>query len=290
MISVLILTKDEEQDLPGCLESVAWSDDVHVFDSYSTDRTVEIAENTGAKVTLRKFDDYASQRNAALIMLPYCHQWILILDADERIPMSLLKEFERRLSQAPETTNGFRIRRRDYFGKTWLKHSQMTPYYVRLVRRGKALYHREINEVIQVDGQVEELSEYFEHYPFSKGLAHWLSKHNKYSSMEAHRWIEEYKNSIEFSLKKAVFSKDFSERRYHQKGLFYKIPGRPIIKWLYLVIWRKSFLDGYAGIKNATLQAIYEYFIVIKTKELLSSHSQQAEFVSEKSKELVLRS
>ena len=257
MISVLILTKNEEQDLPACLKSVAWCDDVHVFDSHSTDRTIEIAEKAGAKVTLRRFDGYASQRNAALTTLDYIYPWILILDADERIPETLVDEFEQRIKQTPLSVNGFRIRRRDYFGKTWLKHSQMTPFYVRLVRKGKASYHREINEVLQVEGQVDELKGHFEHYPFSKGLSHWLSKHNQYSSMEAQRWVDEHKNAIKFSLKKALFSQDFSDRRYHQKGLFYKIPGRPIIKWLYLVLWRRSFMDGYAGLTKMPLSKLF---------------------------------
>jgi glycosyltransferase involved in cell wall biosynthesis len=273
MISVLILTKNEEQDLPGCLKSVSWSDDVHVFDSCSDDKTVEIARNAGANVTIRPFDGYASQRNAALHDVQYSNDWILILDADERVPLELVTELTNRIKQAGPDVNGFRIRRRDYFNNTWLKHSQMTPFYVRLIRKGKAHYHREINEVLQVDGTIQDVDGYFEHYPFSKGLSHWLSKHNVYSTLEAKRWIEENSGTIDFSVKKALFSKDFGEKRYHQKGLFYKIPGRPVIKWLYLVIWRRSFLDGYAGITNATLQAIYEYFIVIKTKEMLTKRS-----------------
>jgi hypothetical protein len=80
---------------------------------------------------------------------------------------------------------------------------------------------------------------------------------------------------MQFSLKKAFFSKDFSEKRYHQKGLFYKLPLRPLIKWFYMVIIRRSFLDGMAGIKYATLQSIYEYFIVLKTKELLSKQKRK---------------
>ncbi|WP_245826243.1 glycosyltransferase family 2 protein [Spirosoma rigui] len=272
MISVLILTKNEEQDLPGCLKSVSWSDDVHVFDSCSNDRTVDIAQQAGAHVTIRPFDGYASQRNAAL-GAAFTNDWILILDADERVPLELVTELTKRIQQAGPEVSGFRIRRRDYFNNTWLKHSQMTPFYVRLVRKGKAHYHREINEVLQVDGTIQDVDGYFEHYPFSKGLSHWLSKHNVYSTLEAKRWIEENSGTIEFSLKKALFSKDFGEKRYHQKGLFYKIPGRPVIKWLYMVIWRRSFLDGYAGITNATLQAIYEYFIVIKTKEMLTKRT-----------------
>ena len=268
MISVVILTKNEEQDLPGCLASVSWSDDVHVFDSFSTDQTVALAIQAGATVTQRVFDGYAKQRNAALA-LPYKNEWLFILDADERIPAALIAEIDTTLQSVAADVDGFRIRRRDFLNQTWLKHAQISPFYVRLVRRGKASYHREVNEVIEVPGKINELKGYFDHYPFSKGYRHWLDKHNVYSTMEAQRWIDEHNDNMQFSFKKALFSKDFSEKRYHQKGLFYKIPGRYIIKWFYMVIWRRAFLDGKAGLTYATLQSIYEYFIILKTKELL---------------------
>jgi glycosyltransferase involved in cell wall biosynthesis len=274
MISVVILTKNEEQDLPGCLASLKWSDDVHVFDSFSTDKTCEIATLAGAHLTQRKFDGYSSQRNASLNEVNYKYSWILILDADERIPKALVEEMFEVVSFANTPVNGFRIRRRDFLGKNWLKHAQISPYYIRLIRRGKARYHREINEVLEVEGEVGQLGNYFDHYPFSKGYSHWLHKHNQYSTLEAQRWIEEHETNMEFSLKKAFFSKDFSEKRYHQKGLFYKLPGRPLIKWLYMVIVRRAFLDGPAGVTYATLQSIYEYFIVLKTKELLKRPKQ----------------
>ncbi len=268
-ISVLILTKNEEQDLPDCLKAVNWCDDIHVFDSLSDDKTLEIAENFGVKITQRKFDNYAAQRNAALENCEFKYAWIFILDADERIPETLWLEIKQKLPNISRDVNGFRIRRRDFLNNTWLKHAQISPFYIRLVRRGKAHYHREINEVIEVDGKVENLSSYFDHYPFSKGYTHWLNKHNLYSTMEAKRWIQEQNGHFNFSIKKALFSKDFTEKRYHQKGLFYKLPGRPLIKWLYMVFGRRAFLDGSAGITYATLQSIYEYFIVLKTKELL---------------------
>ena len=274
MISVLILTKNEEKDLTGCLKSVSWCDDVHVFDSFSDDRTVEIGRKAGAKVTQRKFDNYAAQRNSALNDIQYKYKWVLIIDADERTPEQLIPQLKQQIQQAKDSVSAFRIRRRDYMGSTWLKHSQMTPYYIRLVRLGKVHYHREINEVLNVDGAIEDIDGYFDHYPFSKGLQHWLHKHNQYSSMEAQRWIDEHKGTINFSVNKALFSRDFSEKRYHQKGIFYKIPGRPLIKWMYMVFWRFSFLDGRAGMANATLQAIYEYFIVLKTRELLQKEKQ----------------
>jgi glycosyltransferase involved in cell wall biosynthesis len=273
MISVVILTKNEEQDLPFCLESISWCDDIHILDSYSTDRTIDIANEAGAKVTQRKFDGYASQRNAALEMLDYKYQWILILDADERVPNNLVPLLYYNIQKATNDISGFRLRRRDFLDNTWLKHAQISPLYIRLIRRGKARYHREINEVLEVDGKVEEIDGYFDHYPFSKGLTHWLSKHNQYSSMEAIRWVEESKGAVSFSLQKAIFSQDFSDKRFHQKGLFYKIPGRPLIKLLYMLIWRKAFLDGRAGFKYAALQSIYEYFIVLKTKEILNKEN-----------------
>lgn len=269
MISILILTKNEEQDLPDCLKSVSWCDDVHVFDSYSIDKTINISNMYGAKVSQRKFDNYASQRNAALETLLFKYEWVFILDADERIPISLKEEIEQKLSKVGQNVNGFRIRRRDFLNNTWLKYAQISPYYIRLVRKGKARYHREINEVLEIDGEVEDLDGYFNHFPFSKGYSHWLNKHNQYSSMEAKRWIDEQNGNYTFSFKKALFSKDFTEKRYHQKGLFYKLPGRPLIKWFYMVIIRRAFLDGSAGLTYAFLQSIYEYFIVLKTKELI---------------------
>ena len=270
MVSVLILTKNEENDLPGCLESVAWCDDIHVFDSYSTDSTGQIALLAGAKVTQRKFDGYASQRNAALDAVDYKHDWLLILDADERVPDALVKNIYEAIQNAPAGVNGYRIRRRDYLWDTWLKHAQISPYYIRLIRLGKAKYTREVNEVLEVDGIVDNLPGYFDHYPFSKGISHWVFKHNTYSTMEAKRWIEENTGGEKFSIKKALFSNDFTQRRYHQKGLFYKIPGRPLIKWVYMVIWRRAFLDGKAGLTYATLQSVYEFFIVLKTREMLN--------------------
>jgi glycosyltransferase involved in cell wall biosynthesis len=270
MISVLILTKNEEKDLPGCLESVRWSDDVVVFDSMSDDGTVGIATGAGARVCQRVFDNYAAQRNAGL-SVDFKYPWVLILDADERIPAVLAEEIKESVQKAAPAVGGLRIRRRDFLHGVWLKHAQLSPFYIRVVRKGAASYSREINEVLEVTGTVENLKGYFDHYPFSKGYSHWLRKHNQYSTMEAERWVFEHRNAIRFSVSKALFSKDFSERRYHQKGVFYKMPGRPFIKWAYMVFFRLAILDGRAGLTYATLQAIYEYFIILKTREILQT-------------------
>ncbi len=268
MISVLILTRNEEQDLPECLESVSWSDDVFVFDSLSTDRTAEIARNHGANFVQRSFDGYSTQRNAALEGLPFRYDWVFILDADERPTPDLAEEMRRAVGSARSEINGFRLRRRDFLDGTWLKHAQMSPYYIRLVRRGKARYTREINEVLEVDGEIADLKSPLDHFPFSKGIAHWVSKHNLYSSMEA-EVVASGLSHGDASWKTALFAKDFHARRVAQKAIFYRMPARPLIKWIYMVFIRRAILDGRAGIAYANLQSIYEYFIVMKTRELM---------------------
>jgi glycosyltransferase involved in cell wall biosynthesis len=264
-ISVLILTKNEQQDLPDCLASVSWSDDVHVLDSESTDETVTIALRAMAKVTTHKFDGYASQRNFGL-SLPFKHDWLMILDADERVTPELAAEMKVFVSLVTDNIAAARMRRRDFWWGRWLRHAQISPLYVRLVRVVRAHYEREINEVLVIDGDIADLVQPFDHHPFSKGLNHWIEKHNIYSRMEAE--LIASGAVIKPKLQIALFGKDFSERRIHQKAIFYSLPARPFIKFLYMIVFRRAFLDGWPGVRYAILQAIYEYFIVIKSKEL----------------------
>jgi glycosyltransferase involved in cell wall biosynthesis len=270
MISVLILTKNEEQDLPGCLESVSWCDDIHVFDSYSDDNTVSIARNASAKVTQRHFDNWAAHQNWGLANIPFKYKWVFYLDADERVS-STLKETLLKFNEDSSEAAAYEIQRRDFaWNGTWLKNAQISPFYLRLFRYDKMRYERLVNPISIPDGPVKRLPGYLDHYPFSKGFRAWWSRHLSYADMEASMRMKDHDVKKSFSVKKAILSKDFTERRYHQKGLFYKMPGRPFIKWLYMIIGRRAFMDGMAGVTYATLQAIYEYFIVLKTKELIA--------------------
>jgi glycosyltransferase involved in cell wall biosynthesis len=269
MISVLILTRNEELDLPECIASVtssAASDDVHVLDSESTDRTAEIARAAGVHFHTRRFDNYAAQRNAGLA-LPFAHPWVLVLDADERPTAALLAEIAQTLPGAPDSVAAYRIRRRDFLWGTWLKHAQMSPFYVRLQRVGRTRYIREVNEIVEVDGTTAELREPFDHFPFSKGMTNWVERHNNYSTREA-ALLAEGSFAADASWRQAISGPDFHSRRIAQKALFYSLPGRPLIKWLYLMFARGAILDGHAGFTYATLQAFYEYLIELKTREL----------------------
>jgi glycosyltransferase involved in cell wall biosynthesis len=267
MISVLILTRNEERDLPAALASVSWSDDIHVFDSFSTDNTIAIAHAAGAQTHQRTFDDYATHRNAALSTTPFKHPWVFLLDADERPTPALSAEMQQLALSAPDEISGFRLRRRDFLFGTWLKRAQISPFYIRLVRPQRARYNRAINEVIEVEGPIVDLTHPLDHYPFSKGIAHWVAKHNQYSTMEA-ELIHRQQGLQNPSLATALTSRDFHERRLHQKAIFYTLPGRPLIKWLYMMFIRRAILDGSAGLTYSTLQSFYEYLIVLKTKDL----------------------
>src|SRR5271155_4475515 len=157
-VSVLILTLNEENNLPECIDSCAWSDDIVVFDSLSADRTVEIAREKGARVLERRFDNYAGQRNAALTTVEYEHPWVLMVDADERVPPDLAAEIQSAVAAAGEQVAMYRMRRKDHFLGKWLRRSSGYPsWFGRLVRLGRIRVEREVNEEYIADGRVEHL-------------------------------------------------------------------------------------------------------------------------------------
>lgn len=266
-VSVLVLTKNEEQDLPGCLESVAWSDDIHLFDSYSTDGTVAVAERFGARITQRTFDNWAAHQNWGLQNLPFKYSWVFYIDADERVTPKLRGSIET-VVQHPGDLVAFRVKRRDFFMGTWLKHIQASPYYLRLFRPERMRYERLVNPISLPDGPVGQTDGYLDHFPFSKGLTHWLDRHNSYSTFEARQIVANRRENRPFSLSSAFFSRNFHEKRFHQKELFYRLPCRASVKFILLYIAKGGFLDGRAGLTYAVLQSIYEQMIVYKTREV----------------------
>jgi glycosyltransferase involved in cell wall biosynthesis len=274
MISILVLTKNEEKDLPGCLESVRWSDDVHVYDSGSSDDTTAIATGAGARVTSRTpvttgelfGGDESEHKNWALANIAFRHDWVLHLDADERVTPELAVNLVR-CAQEPADKVAFRVRRRDFWGKTWLKHAVSSSYYIRLFRPDKMHYERFINPVSMPQGPVGEVDGFLDHHPFSKGMEHWLARHNSYSTLEARQILENRTVHREFRLRDAFLARDPNERRFHQKELFYRMPARPLVKFLLLYIGKRGFLDGRAGFDYALLQSFYEHMIVMKCRE-----------------------
>ena len=129
-------------------------------------------------------------------------------------------------------------------------------------------YERLVNPITLVDGPIGDLHHPLDHYPFSKGLSHWIARHNSYSSFEAQQILQNRSRQEPFSLPAAFFDRDFNRRRFHQKELFYRLPARPLMKFLLLYILKLGFLDGRPGFTYALLQSIYEAMIVLKVQEL----------------------
>jgi glycosyltransferase involved in cell wall biosynthesis len=268
-ISILILTLNEERNLPACLESVKWCDDIIVFDSFSTDRTVEIARAVGARVAQRRFDNYGSQREAARVEVAYKYPWVLALDADEVPDQELIDEMMKVTAVPDSPVNAFRMRRKDFFMGNWIKHSTLYPsWFIRLYKPKSIRYEpRSVHEYPTVGGEVGELKGHLKHQSFNKGIADWLRKHVRYAEFEAVENLRHIRtNNIDWGGLFAVHDPVHTRRTL--KSISYRLPFRPTLRFLYMYLFRLGILDGYPGFTYCRLLAIYEYMIVTQLKEL----------------------
>ena len=182
-LTVVILTKNEEHNMAACIESVRWADKVVVFDSFSQDRTVEIAHELGTRVIQHLFHDYADQRNAALEAVE--SQWIFFVDADERATPELAAEIRQVIEN--ETKVGWWVPRHNYIFGRLTRHAGWYPdYQLRLLKRGQARYDpaREVHEVVILDGQAGHLKNVLIHYNYAN-LSQFLERQNRYTGYEA---------------------------------------------------------------------------------------------------------
>ncbi|WP_394766677.1 glycosyltransferase family 2 protein [uncultured Paludibaculum sp.] len=264
-ISVLILTLNEERNIESCLRAVSWSDDVVVLDSFSSDRTVEIARAYGARVVQRRFDNENAHRSASL-KVGFRNEWVFNPDADEICSSELYREMAAFVECCGSDIDGARMRRKDMFMGTWLRYSSLYPtWHMRLFRPERLTFERHINMRYVVPGGEGRLSEHLLHYSFNNGIAAWIDKHNKYSTAEAIETRRSRRN-ITRSIRGAM-SRDPLLRRAALKEMSQHVPMRVLLRFLYCYVWRRGFLDGRAGFVYCQLIAMYEMMIVIKVRE-----------------------
>lgn len=272
-VSLMIMTLNEENNLPGALRSLTWCDDVVVFDSYSTDRTTEIAAEMGARVVQRKFDSFGPHQTWGLKEIDYKHRWVFMLDADERMTDGLREEIERIAAkwETGEHTEekdpvAYYCGRRNYFRGKWIKHAMPPGNNMRFFQPHLIRFEREVHQVPVVDGEIGYMKGMFDHFNFSKGIGEWIIRHNRYAEMESHENIRARKESpVRFM---NLFSRDRNTRRLEMKNISLRLPMRPLIKFGYMYVLKGGFLDGKAGWTYCKLQAMYEYMIVLKVREL----------------------
>jgi glycosyltransferase involved in cell wall biosynthesis len=267
-VSVVILTFNEEANLPACLAAVDWSDDIVVVDSFSRDRTVEVARRQGVRVYERVFDDFATQRNFALDTVNFRHDWILHVDADEIVTPALRDEILRAIQS--DRFDAYRVPSKMIFMGRWLRYSGLYPsYQVRLGHRDR-LRFKQVGHGQREDLPAERVGTLLEpylHHCFSKGLTDWFEKHNRYSSDEALESVRARGVNGGWDWRGLV-SHDPTRRRRAVKALAGRLPLRPSLRFLYMYVVRRGFLDGSAGLTYCKLLAIYEYLIVLKSREL----------------------
>jgi glycosyltransferase involved in cell wall biosynthesis len=265
-VSVLVLTLNEEINIGACLASLSWCDDIWVLDSGSSDKTTEIACGAGAKVVTREFDNWSAHQNWAVANIAFRHPWVLYLDADE-VCDDLLRSEVGDAAVADSRFAAYRVRRKDYFMGRWLRRAQLHPtWLVRVFRPERIRYERLVNPVAVVDGATGQLAAHIHHYPFSHGVGHWIARHNRYSDMEAAESIKA--RSGDALHLTSLFARDPNRRRRAAKDLFNRLPARPLLKFVYYYGIRRGFLDGRAGLTYSALQAVYEFMIDCKIREL----------------------
>jgi uncharacterized SAM-binding protein YcdF (DUF218 family) len=273
-VSVLILTRNEEASLPACLKAVEWSDDIIVFDSFSDDRTVEIARASGAHIVQRCFDNERDQRTASL-KLDFKYPWVYNPDADEITPPELRDEILRMAADAARPEVAYRVRFKTMFGGKWIRHSSLYPtWVVRLFRPASLSFERSVNLRYIVHGPEGRLQNHFIHEAFTQGLSAWIEKHNRYSTQEARESLESL-TAGSFAWRN-LFVRSPTLRRRALKELSFRLPSRPALRFLYMYLYRLGFFDGRPGFDYCVLLAFYELMIVLKMRELRAARKKTA--------------
>ncbi len=273
-VSIFIQTLNEEQNLPSCLDSVRWSDDIVVLDSLSTDGTEEICEKRGVRFFKRPYDGRGPHQNWAMENIKFKHRWVFYLDADEHMTPELHEEISRIASDDSEQRVAFFCGRKNMFRGRWLKRSMPPGYIMRFFRPESIRFERLVNPTPIINGPHGYLKEHFIHYNFSKGISEWLDRHNRYSTYEA---IEQIRALRERPVSwKSHFSSDANTRRLGEKNISFRMPMRPSLKFFLLYFMKLGFLDGRPGMTYCALQALYEYEICLKMAEMRRAERGEA--------------
>ena len=268
MISVVILTLNEADNLPRCLESIRWCDDVLIMDSGSTDDTTAIARAAGARVLTRPFDTFANQRNHAMEQGALRHPWVLHLDADEVVTPELRDELQALAAGTNAGQPVYRVPSKLIFMGRWLRYSGMYPaYQVRFGRREQLRFvdHGHGQRESLPPDQVGTVSAPFNHYNFSKGINDWFARHLRYARAEAEQALAERREPLRWG---DLLGLDPTVRRRALKRLANRMPLRPALRFVYAYVVRRGFLDGRAGFRYARMLGIYQYFIDLNVLEL----------------------
>jgi glycosyltransferase involved in cell wall biosynthesis len=274
-VSVIVPVRNEARNLPRCLKSLVSAGEVYVVDSQSTDNTVAVAQSYGAKVIQFHYPGgWPKKRQWAMDTLTFAHDWILLLDADEVLTAQLEEEIRRAL-QDPKI-DGYYIALQMHFLGRPLRHSNGNLRKLSLFRKGSGRFEcrlqdqdasmadMEVHEHVVVNGATRELLHPLIHYNV-ESLSRYILKHNEYSNWEARVLLQPESASGE--IKPDLFGSQAQRRRWLKRNL-YRLPGSPVLLFLYRYIFRLGFLDGVPGLIYCSFQAVQMFHSKAKIYEL----------------------
>jgi len=268
-IAVVILTLNEETNLPHALQSVRnWADEIYVLDSFSTDRTVGIAREAGCVVTQNAFVDYAKQRNFAIKQLPIRAEWVFFLDADEWLTEELKLEISQIVSRRP-VENGFYVKRRMIWMGSWIRRGYYPTWILRVFRRARGRYEdRAVNEHLIVEGKTGYFTNDFVHED-RKGLDDWIAKHNRYATHEAMEQVLREAEEDQKEIRVHFWGAQAERKRWLRYKVWDRLPMllRPFLYFTYRYFLTGAFLEGRAAFVFHFLHALW-YPLLIDAKYL----------------------
>jgi glycosyltransferase involved in cell wall biosynthesis len=278
-VSVIIPVKNEERNIAACMESVGWADEVWVVDSHSSDRTVEVAQRYTDRIAQFEYrGGYPKKKNWALANLPFAHEWVLIVDADERVTPELEADIRAALTSA-EGADGYYINRKLIFLGRWIRHCGWYPSWnLRLFKHRLGRYEKletedvpdagdvEAHEHVVLEGRAEYLKHDLLHEDF-KSVYHFIERHNRYSNWDA-RVYHNLARGIQGSanIGASLFGTPLERKRFI-KRLWVRLPARPILRFLWMYVARLGFLDGMPGLIFCSLMSMHEAVISAKLYE-----------------------
>lgn len=271
-VSVLIPTKDETRNIKACINSLEWADEIVVFDSHSTDDTVEIAQSLGVRIVKRVFDNFSTHKNWALNNIKFRNDWILLVDADERATEHLAEEiFE--ITQRTDASDGYYV---PILVWMWDRpiHCHYPVYNLRFLRRGKGRYeNRIVHEHMIIEGKVGYLRNHLINHD-KKGIERYFDRHNTYSTFEA---IEAYRLLLgigdDQKIDASLNTTGPLRNRVLKNFAYRYLPARPIFMFLWFYIFKRGFLGGRVGFRYCALRMFYEYQVDLKLIELRDADS-----------------
>ena len=247
-----------------------------VVDSFSADRTLEIARDGGAQVVQHRFESYSRQKNWALDSLPFRNEWVLIVDADERVPSELRDEIESVVSSSAQ--DGYYVNRRFIFLGQWIRHAGWYPSWnLRLFRHRLGRYDdREVHEHVVLNGSVGYLRHDLLHLD-RRGLDAFVARHNRYSTLEAAARLKALRDDPDRArLPVSFLASPVHRKRFLRERVWPRLPAKPLALFVYMYLVRRGFLDGGAGLALCVFHAFQEFMVGLKLAELRRLSSRRA--------------